>query len=57
MSDGRGQKIEVGSRTRRRPKRMGLCRGNDAEGGRKEGEKNLEVGMRKSEKLEGENQN
>jgi hypothetical protein len=25
--------IEVGSRTRRRPKRMGFCRGNDAGGG------------------------
>jgi hypothetical protein len=28
-------KLEVGSGTRRRPNRMGLCRGTDAEGGRK----------------------
>jgi hypothetical protein len=31
--------IEVGSRTRRRPKGMGLCRGKNAEVGKKEGEK------------------
>ena len=27
------QRFEFGSRTRRRPKRTGLCRGKDAEGG------------------------
>jgi hypothetical protein len=31
----RTEDSEVGSRTRRRPKRKGLCRGTDAEGGKK----------------------
>jgi hypothetical protein len=52
--EGEKDKMEFGSGTRRRPKRVGLCRGKHAE--KMEGGKektNSEVGMRNAEKMEG----
>jgi CheY-like chemotaxis protein len=53
--EGGKEKSEVGCRTRRRPKRRGLCRGNDAEvgrggrGKRECGSRNAEVGKQRTD--------